>query len=110
MSMRLPESEHTSRPWRIHEIVPDFRVEDVWVFRTPGAGPDDFPVMLEALRADGGLDTQSLLSRVLFAVRWKLGAVFGWDDPPALTSQWERAWRNHHSRVVRLPNENGELR
>ena len=80
MSNRLPETEHTGRPWRIHEIVPDFRVEDVWAFRTPGAGPDDFPVMLDALRADGGLHNQSLPSRLLFAVRWKLGALFGWDD------------------------------
>lgn len=81
MSMRLPNTEHTSRPWRIHEIAPDFRVEDVWAYRTPGAGPDDFSVMLDALRADGGLNNQSLPSRVLFAVRWKLGALFGWDDP-----------------------------
>lgn len=81
MSRRLPTAEHTRRPWRIHDIVPDFRVEDVWAFQTPGAGPDDFPVMLDALRADGGLHNQSLLSRLLFAVRWRLGAVFGWDDP-----------------------------
>ncbi len=79
MSNRLPNTEHTSRPWRIHEVVPDFRVEDVWAFRTPGAGPDDFPTMLNALRADGGLDNQSLASRVLFAIRWRLGAIFGWD-------------------------------
>jgi PAS domain S-box-containing protein len=37
MSMRLPDSEHTNRPWRIHEIAPDFQVQDVWAFRTPGA-------------------------------------------------------------------------
>ena len=27
--MRLPNSAHTSRPWRIHELTPDFRLEDV---------------------------------------------------------------------------------
>ncbi|HBX81371.1 MAG TPA: DUF2867 domain-containing protein, partial [Propionibacteriaceae bacterium] len=43
--MRLPKTAHTERPWRIHELTPDFRVEDVWAFRTPGAGPDDFPTM-----------------------------------------------------------------
>lgn len=81
--MRLPESEHSSRPWRIHEITSDFRVEDVWTFRTPGAGPDDFPVMLDALRAAGGLNQNPPLIRFLFAVRWKLGALFGWDKPDA---------------------------
>ncbi|WP_431895979.1 DUF2867 domain-containing protein [Nonomuraea sp. bgisy101] len=81
MSRRLPDTEHTSRPWRIHEITPDFRVEDVWAFRTPDAGPDDFPAMLAALRATGGPAGQPLPTRFLFAVRWKLGALFGWDDP-----------------------------
>ncbi|MEV5506509.1 DUF2867 domain-containing protein [Streptomyces orinoci] len=79
--MRLPNATHTSRPWRIHELAPDFRVEDVWSFRTPGAGPDDFPVMLAALAAAGGAGTQPPLVRLLFAVRWKLGALFGWDAP-----------------------------
>ncbi len=28
--MRLPRSAYTSRHWRMHEIAPDFTVEDVW--------------------------------------------------------------------------------
>lgn len=28
----------------------------MWAYRTPGAGPDDFPVMLQALRVAGGPD------------------------------------------------------
>ncbi|HEX7825763.1 MAG TPA: DUF2867 domain-containing protein, partial [Mycobacterium sp.] len=39
---KLPVSEHTRIPWRIHAIANDFRVEDVWALPTPG-GPDDFP-------------------------------------------------------------------
>ncbi len=79
-SNRLPDAEHTSRPWRIHHVAPDFEVEDVWAFRTPGAGPDDFPVMLSALRVAGGLNENPVVVRMLFAVRWKLGALFGWDE------------------------------
>ncbi|MCO1660881.1 DUF2867 domain-containing protein [Pseudonocardia sp. S2-4] len=79
--MRLPVTEHTARPWRIHEIAPDFRVEDVWAYRTPRAGPDDFPAMLAALRAVGGLNENPPVVRLLFVVRWKLGALFGWDTP-----------------------------
>lgn len=79
--MKLPIAEHTGRPWRIHEIAPDFTVEDVWSFRTPGAGPDDFPVVLEALRGSGGPSDEPLVIRLLFAVRWKLGALLGWDEP-----------------------------
>ncbi|WP_331769714.1 DUF2867 domain-containing protein (plasmid) [Embleya sp. NBC_00888] len=79
--MKLPPAAHTDQPWRIHELARDFRVEDVWSYRTPGAGPDDFPVMLAAMRARGGLAKQSLPSRFLFAFRWKLGALLGWDKP-----------------------------
>lgn len=80
MSRRVPETEHTSRPWRIHEIAPDFEVEDVWAFRTPGARRDDFPRLMSALRVAADLDNNPSLVRFLFAVRWKLGALFGWDD------------------------------
>ncbi|MFI6151072.1 DUF2867 domain-containing protein [Kitasatospora sp. NPDC051170] len=79
--MRLPREAHTERPWRIHEITRDFRIEDVWSFRTPGAGADDFPVMLAAVRAGGRSDQESRVARVLFAVRRRLGDLFGWDEP-----------------------------
>ncbi|TDD94362.1 DUF2867 domain-containing protein [Actinomadura rubrisoli] len=81
--MRLPATAHTDRPWRIHEIAPDFRLEDVWSFRTPGAGPDDFPAMLAAMRASGGPSRYPLPVRFLFEVRWKLGGLLGWDKPKA---------------------------
>jgi len=80
-SNRLPDTEHTNRPWRIHEIASDFRIEDVWTYRTPGAGPDDFPVMLAALRAEGGVSDNPPMVQILFDLRWKLGAVFDWDEP-----------------------------
>lgn len=79
--MRIPIAEHTEQPWRIHEIAPDFRVLDVWAYRAPGAGPDDLATMLAAIRAAGERERDPLLVRFLFAVRWKLGALFGWDDP-----------------------------
>ncbi|GAA4423878.1 hypothetical protein GCM10023148_25900 [Actinokineospora soli] len=79
---RLAKSAYTERPWRIHEITEDFEVEDAWSFRTPGAGPDDFPAMLAAMRA-GGMAPRSALTRGLFALRWKLGAALGWDRPSA---------------------------
>ncbi|MEV6399430.1 DUF2867 domain-containing protein [Streptomyces sp. NPDC051907] len=80
---RLAETTYTERPWRIHELTSDFAVEDVWSFRTPGAGPDDFPEMLAAMRAAGGPARQPRPVRFLFAVRWKLGAALGWDKPSA---------------------------
>jgi hypothetical protein len=48
--MRLPNAAHTSRPWRIHELTPDFRLEDVWALPTPG-GPGDFPRLVQQFAA-----------------------------------------------------------
>jgi hypothetical protein len=79
--MRIPKATHTEQSWRIHEFTPDFRVEDAWYFRAPGAGPDDFPVMLDALKAAYDTRKEPAVSRFLLAVRWKVGALLGWDDP-----------------------------
>ncbi|NKY89351.1 DUF2867 domain-containing protein [Nocardia veterana] len=83
MSNPLPRTAHTEKPWRIHEIAPDFRLHDVWAFRAPGATPDDFPLALGILRGGGGPPTSATPTRLLFAVRWKLGALLGWDRPGA---------------------------
>lgn len=82
--MRLPESAHTDQPWRIHEIAPDFDVEDIWQFRTPGGGADDFPALLAALQAERASESTGV-SGLLFKIRWKLGELFSWDREDAGT-------------------------
>jgi Protein of unknown function (DUF2867) len=77
--MRLDNSAHTSRPWRIHEVAPEFRVEDVWALPTPG-GPDDFHLLVETFAKADTDESSSVAVRFLFALRWKLGELLGWDD------------------------------
>jgi Protein of unknown function (DUF2867) len=78
--MRLPDTAHTSRPWRIHEITPDFRLEDVWALPTPG-GRDDFPRLVELIASFDASQGSSAAVRALFAIRWKIGEVLGLDRP-----------------------------
>ncbi len=80
--MRLPNTAHTSRPWRIHELTRDFRVEDVWALPTPG-GPDDFPRLVEGMASFDPAQSASRIARALFAVRRKVGGLLGWDRPEA---------------------------
>ena len=80
--MRLPNSAHESQPWRIHELTRDFQLEDVWRLPTPG-GPDDFPRLVKELASGNPAQGSSRLARTLFAIRWKLGDLLGWDDPDA---------------------------
>ena len=80
--MRLPNTAHTSRPWRIHELTHEFRLEDVWALPTPG-GPDDFPRLVHLIASSDPLQGSSRPARMLSAIRWKLGELLGWDDADA---------------------------
>jgi hypothetical protein len=82
--VRLPNSAHTSRPWRIHDLTGDFRLEDVWALPTPGSR-DDFPRLVRwfASRDDPARSSGSAMARVLWAVRSAAGRALGWDSPAA---------------------------
>jgi hypothetical protein len=75
--MRLPDSEFIARPWRVHAITRGFRLEDVWALPTPGTS-QDFPRLI-TLMGSSDLGDGSPLVRLLFAIRWKLGGLLGWD-------------------------------
>ena len=76
--MSLPKAAHTSRPWRIHELAPEFRVEDVWELRWRG-GPEDFPRLVAMIAAGDPAHGGPRAVRALIALRERLGAVLGWD-------------------------------
>jgi hypothetical protein len=77
--MRLACAAHTSRPWRIHEITPDFRLEDVWALPTPG-GADDFPRLVQQFASADPSRSLPAGARTLWSLRWKIGELLGWDD------------------------------
>ena len=80
--MTLPNTAHTSRPWRIHELTRDFRLEDVWALPTRG-GPDDFPRLVQRIASGDPSRGSSRAARTLWAIRWKVGELLGWDGADA---------------------------
>jgi hypothetical protein len=78
--MKLPKVAHTSQGWRIEEIVPDFRLEDVWALPTPG-GPHDFPLLVQGLASADPAKSLPRAARALWELRWKLGELLRWDEP-----------------------------
>ena len=80
--MKLPKTAHTTRPWRIHELTRDFRLEDVWALPTPGS-PDDFPRLVQLAASLDPSQSSSPAVRTLFEIRWKVGGLLGWDGPDA---------------------------
>src|SRR5260370_35170363 len=80
--MRLPNTAHIPRPWGIHEPTRDLRLEDVWALPGTG-GPDDFPRLVQGIASGDPSQSSSRAVRTLFAIRWKLGELVGWDGPDA---------------------------
>jgi Protein of unknown function (DUF2867) len=99
--MRLPNSAHTARPWRIHEITPDLRLYDVWALPTPG-GPEDFPRLVHQFAVGDTADNPSWFARTLFAIHWKLGAprrCGGISGPDGCSGEAEwSVWEGIHGR------------
>jgi hypothetical protein len=79
--MRLPNSAHEAQPWRIREVAPDFKLEDVWALPAQG-GAEDFARLLEVMASLDPANGGSLATRTLFSIRYRVGGWFGWDDAP----------------------------
>jgi hypothetical protein len=75
IGMRLPNEAHESHPWRIREIVPDFKLEDVWALPVEG-GAEDFPLLLELMASADPANADSLPTRFLWRLRDRLGKWF----------------------------------
>jgi hypothetical protein len=88
VSMRLPDEAHTSYPWVVHALAPDFELEDVWALPTPGR-KEDFPRLVEQFVTRGEPSDFPLPFRALFGLRWQLGKLFGWDKADdGLDERW----------------------
>jgi hypothetical protein len=57
----------------------DFRLEDVWAL--PGIDGGDFARLVQLIASHDPSQSSSLPVRTLFAIRWKIGEVLGWDRP-----------------------------
>jgi hypothetical protein len=78
--MRINKEEHLKHAWRVHRLLPDFRIEDTWLL----------PIRLDANQ--NVQEVQSVFAKaleetsstgvagLLFKFRLFLGSVFGWDD------------------------------
>lgn len=75
---RLPSTAHTAQPWLIHEIAPDFRLEDVWALPTPG-GPDGFSTLVSVMENASFADDAPPAARLLWVLRRMIGSALGLD-------------------------------
>jgi hypothetical protein len=99
--MKLSNSEHESRPWRIREIAPDFTLEDVWALPVHGRA-ENFDALLELMVSGDPASGESFATRLLWRVRWQLGSWLGWDDA---AGKLPIPGTNESSLAERLPDD-----
>jgi hypothetical protein len=73
--MNFLKAEHECTPWRIHDLVTDFTLEDVWALPVEG-GPDDFQGLLDLAGSFDPSKAESRATRFLWNFRDRLGAWF----------------------------------
>lgn len=73
--MKLLRAEHECRSSPIHDLVPDFTLEDVWALPMRG-GPEDFEAMLGLIASFDPSQTDDRAARFLWILRDRLGAWF----------------------------------
>jgi hypothetical protein len=76
--MRSTREIHRARPWRVHTLVPDFELIDVWRFELRLEPERGFDVFLATFWAAIRAIEHSWLSRIRVAV----GRTMGWDAKP----------------------------
>jgi Protein of unknown function (DUF2867) len=103
--MRLPNAEHEAHPWLIARIAPDFKLLDVWALPAEG-GAEEFATLLEIVTSLDPANSDSRATRALFALRWRLGAWFGWDD--ATTGKLPVPGRTETTLSERVPKDLGD--
>ena len=95
-TMRVDPGEFRACPLRVHVLLHDVPLEDVWAIRLPGGGAGR---TIQDVRAVfiAGVEAAPPIVKGLFRLRGRLGALLGWD-------QQRPAW-NAESYVHRLSAE-----
>jgi hypothetical protein len=76
--MRIDQAEFHARPLRVHALLHDVPLEDVWAATLAGGGAGRTILDLRTAMV-AGLTEAPAVVRALFWLRGRIGALFGWD-------------------------------
>jgi hypothetical protein len=87
LTMRIDSGEFRARPLRVHALLHDVPLEDVWAIRLAGGGVgrtiQDVRTVFTA-----GVEAAPPVIKGLFRLRRRIGALLGWDQQrPAWTAE-----------------------
>ena len=78
--MRIRPEEFRKKPLRVHTLLTDVPLHDVWAFRLSGGGEGRALRDFQALLSSEGMQQTNPVVNGLFKLRFALGRWFGWDD------------------------------
>jgi hypothetical protein len=79
--VRAPAGEFLALDLRCHTLLRDVPLHDVWAIDLAGGGPGRTMRDVDAVATPGRAGSPPLLVRALFALRFAVGRLFGWDQP-----------------------------
>jgi hypothetical protein len=74
--VRVPNEVQLARPWRIHSVVADFTLEDVWTLPAIAGEQDDFGSVIDMAARFDPATADSVPARLLWGMRDRLGEWF----------------------------------
>jgi Protein of unknown function (DUF2867) len=74
--MRISNGVQLSQPWRVHSLLDDFTIEDVWRLPAVSGDKNDFPSVVAMVTDSDPVNAESTATRFLWGVRDRLGAWF----------------------------------
>ncbi|WP_420318649.1 DUF2867 domain-containing protein [Ekhidna sp.] len=78
--IKIDKKHHLEQPWRVHTLLPDFDIEDVWLVPITLTKEHSLDLFLSQFRASNERLTEMGLAGFLFRLRLFLGKVFKWDE------------------------------
>lgn len=85
--MKVTKQEHIKYPWKVHNLLKDFRVEDIWLLPIDLDPDHTLNDVLEQLIKTKKKISEAGLVGKLFHLRLYLGNIFNWDNEKVSTKE-----------------------
>lgn len=107
--IKIDKQLHMNQPWRVHTLLPDFDIEDVWRVPVNLRKEHSLNLFLTMFMESNQRVTEKGLAGFLFRLRLFLGKIFKWDEKQTVNhllagSIRERYAKAENLRFEDLPN------
>jgi hypothetical protein len=104
--MKIDKSEHTKLPWKVQDLLKDFRIEDVWLLPVELDETHSLNDVLTQLgKAKNSIPKKGITVQ-LFKLRLFLGKLFNWDNRSEhLAKLTNGKIRNRYAKTQQLTSE-----